>query len=495
MSKAGTATRRYHEVPDAEWASLRDQLTRPDPRRRVLLRGAVVVSMDPEIKDLAEGDVLIEGSTIKAVGRDLSAAAGDGQAVSVEMGGMILIPGLVDGHRHSWQNQFRRLIVDADLPTYMATTHGGMALHYRPQDMYVGDLVTMLGAIDSGVTSILDFSHNTRTAAHSDAVFKAYQETGIRAVHASAPPNAGAWDEHWPEDLKRLRDSFTSPLTSVRLAIDFRRPRPAAELIAFARANGLSITFDGVLGPASSREMEELGRDGLLAPDVTVIHATDMADAVWRHFKDAGIGVTLAPTSDEQIGLSGGTPPIQKALDFGIRPSLSVDVEVSLATDMFSQMRCILATQRMQSAALRYRGETPPAWVTNRDVLEFATVQGARHIGLARRVGSLTPGKEADIVAIRAEDVNNLPLNNAIGTVVQGADTKSVDIVLIAGQPKKWRGEMLGVDLDRVRSLAEESRDYLAAKCGWELDVFGLQRRPETKYDEVHGYLEQRQKA
>ena len=495
MSKAGTATRRYHEVPDAEWASLRDQLTRPDPRRRVLLRGAVVVSMDPEIKDLAEGDVLIEGSTIKAVGRDLSAAAGDGQAVSVEMGGMILIPGLVDGHRHSWQNQFRRLIVDADLPTYMATTHGGMALHYRPQDMYVGDLVTMLGAIDSGVTSILDFSHNTRTAAHSDAVFKAYQETGIRAVHASAPPNAGAWDEHWPEDLKRLRDSFTSPLTSVRLAIDFRRPRPAAELIAFARANGLSITFDGVLGPASSREMEELGRDGLLAPDVTVIHATDMADAVWQHFKDAGIGVTLAPTSDEQIGLSGGTPPIQKALDFGIRPSLSVDVEVSLATDMFSQMRCILATQRMQSAALRYRGETPPAWVTNRDVLEFATVQGARHIGLARRVGSLTPGKEADIVAIRAEDVNNLPLNNAIGTVVQGADTRSVDIVLIAGQPKKWRGEMLGVDLDRVRSLAEESRDYLAAKCGWELDVFGLQRRPETKYDEVHGYLEQRQKA
>jgi cytosine/adenosine deaminase-related metal-dependent hydrolase len=495
MSKAGTATRRYHQVSDAEWAAIRDQLTRPGRERRVLLRGAVVVSMDPEIKDLAEGDVLIEDTTIKAVGRDLSAAARDGQAVTIEMGGMILIPGLVDGHRHCWQNQFRRLIVDADLPSYMATTHGGMALHYRPQDMYAGDLVTMLGAIDSGVTSILDFSHNTRTPDHSDAVFQAYREAGIRAVHASAPPNAGAWDEHWPDDLIRLRDQFASPLTSVRLAIDFRRPRPASELIAFARANRLAITFDGVLGPASSKEMEELGRAGLLAPDVTVIHATDMADAVWQHFKDAGIGVTLAPTSDEQIGLSGGTPPIQKALDFGIRPSLSVDVEISLATDMFSQMRCVLATQRMQSAALRYRGETSPAWVTNRDVLEFATIQGARHIGLGQRVGSLTPGKDADVVAIRAEDVNNLPLNNAIGTVVQGADTKNVDIVMIAGELKKWRGALLGVDLDRVRSVAEESRDYLAAKSGWELDVFGLQRRPETQYDEVHGYLEQRQKA
>jgi cytosine/adenosine deaminase-related metal-dependent hydrolase len=495
MEKAGTATRRYHQVPATEWDALRDRLTQPDPGRRVLLRGAVVISMDPEIKDLAAGDVLIERSTIKAVGPDLSAAARDGQAITIEMGGMILIPGLVDGHRHCWQNQFRRLIVDADLPSYMATTHGGIALHYRPEDMYAGDLVTMLGAIDSGVTSILDFSHNTRTPAHSDAVFQAYREAGIRAVHASAPPNAGAWDEHWPQDLTRLRDRFTSALTSVRLAIDFRRPRPASELIAFARANGLSITFDGVLGPASSREMEELGREGLLAPDVTVIHATDMADVVWQHFKDAGIGVTLAPTSDEQIGLSGGTPPIQKALDFGIRPSLSVDVEISLATDMFSQMRCVLATQRMQSAARRYRGETPPVWVTNRDVLEFATIQGARHIGLGQQVGSLTPGKQADLVAIRAEDVNNLPLNNAIGTVVQGADTKNVDLVWIAGEVKKWRGALLGLDLDRVRSLAEASRDYLAAKCGWELDVFGLQRKPETEYDEVRGYLEQRQNA
>jgi cytosine/adenosine deaminase-related metal-dependent hydrolase len=495
MSKAGIATRRYHEVPDREWSVLHDRLTRPDPGRRVLLRGAVVITMDPQLKDLPEGDVLIRGSKIEAVARDLSAAARDGETVTVEMGGMILIPGLVDGHRHCWQNQFRRLIVDADLPSYMATTHGGFALHYRPQDMYAGDLVTMLGAIDSGVTSILDFSHNTRTAAHSDAVFQAYKEAGIRAVHASAPPNAGPWDEHWPDDLVRLRDRYTTPLTSVRLAIDFRRPRPAPDLITFARANGLAITFDGVLGPASSREMEELGRDGLLAPDVTIIHGTDMADAVWQHFRDAGIGVTLAPTSDEQIGLSGGTPPIQKALDFGIRPSLSVDVEVSLATDMFSQMRCIIATQRSQSAALRYRGEPAPAWVTNRDVLEFATVQGARHVGLGQKVGSLSPGKEADIVAIRGEDVNNLPLNNAIGTVVQGADTKNVDIVWIAGELKKWRGDMLGVDLDRVRSLAEESRDYLASKCGWELDVFGLQRAPETKYDEVHGYLEQRQKA
>jgi cytosine/adenosine deaminase-related metal-dependent hydrolase len=491
-----TVRRRYHQIADAEWSDLLHRLTHGALAQRVLLKGAVVVTMDPNIGDLASGDVLIEGSKIKAVGPDLSQAGRDGGALVIELAGMILIPGLVDAHRHCWQNQFRRLIVDANLESYMATTHGGMALHYRPEDMYAGDLVTMLGAVDSGVTSILDFSHNSRSAAHSDAVFAAYKEVGIRAVHASAPPNAGSWDEQWPDDLVRLKEQYSTSLTSVRMAIDFRRPRPTTELMQFARHNGLAITFDGVLGPASSNEMEQYGKAGLLGPDVTVIHATDMADSVWSHFKNSGCGVTLAPTSDEQIALADGIPPIQKALDHGIRPSLSVDVEISLAPDMFTQMRCILTTQRMQSTTRRYRGDkSAPDLISNRDVFEFATVQGAKHIGLADKVGSLSPGKEADVVAIAAEDVNNFPLNNAIGTIVQGTDARNIDVVFIGGQVKKWRGKLVGQDLDRARRLATDSRDQLAEKSGWTLDVFGLQHRPDNAPGEVQGYLEHRQRA
>jgi 5-methylthioadenosine/S-adenosylhomocysteine deaminase len=469
--------RPYYEQEATTLAHTRDLLrsTAGDCRRRVLLRGATVLSMDPRVGDLAAGDVLVEGGTIAAVAPDLGESAGDGQAVVVDLTGMILIPGLCDSHRHCWQNQFRRFVCDVeDLDTYMASTHGGIALHYRPEDIYVGNLVSMLGAIDSGVTCVLDFSHNARTPAHSDAAIRAYGEAGIRAVHASAPPNAGPWDEQWPEDLVRLRDDYGSSqdrLVTVRMGIDMRY-RATPELVAFAREAGLGISIDGLMGPLPSAMIERLGRAGALGPDVGLIHCTDFSDSAWKVVADSGARVTLAPTSDQQLGLADALPPIQKALDHGIRPSLSVDVEVALSTDMFSQMRAILTTQRMNAAALRYRGDGPaPAMISTRDVLEYATVQGAADNGLGDIVGTVTPGKAADLVAIRAHDVNNLPFNNAVGTVVLGADARNVDTVFVAGEVRKWRGELVGHDLARVRRLARESRDHVAAQAGFPIDV------------------------
>jgi cytosine/adenosine deaminase-related metal-dependent hydrolase len=470
MTDADLAPLAYHEQDAATLSALRDRLLEPGTGRPILLRGATVVTMDPKLADLAAGDVLIKGTTIAAVGPDLRAIAGP-DAVTVDLKGMILMPGLVDGHRHCWQNQLRHLICDADIDEYIAMTHGSTALYYRPEDMYVGDLVTLLGAIDSGVTCVLDFSHNSRSREHSDAVFQAYQDSGARAVHVSAPPNAGTWQEQFPADLLRLRDSYcrgTGPLTTVRMGIDLRRVRPVTELMSYARDNSFAITFDGVMGPPSSDEVEDIGRAGALGPDVTLVHCTDMSAEAWRHIARSGARVTLAPTSDEQLGLADGIPPVQQALDSGVRPSLSVDVEISLSSDMFTQMRCILATQRMRATQRRYRGEgSAPAFITNRDVLDFATAQGAADVGLGDQIGTLTPGKQADIVAIRAEEINNLPLNNAIGTIVHGTDTRNVDTVFIGGKLRKWRGELIGADINRVRRLAYESRDYLTAKAGF----------------------------
>jgi cytosine/adenosine deaminase-related metal-dependent hydrolase len=163
---------------------------------------------------------------------------------------------------------------------------------------------------------------------------------------------------------------------------------------------------------------------------------------------------------------------VQKALDRGIRPALSVDVEIALSSDMFTQMRCVLLTQRMQSTQRRYRGDMDaPPFISNRDVLDFATVQGASAVGLASSVGSIAPGKQADLVVVRAEDANNLPLNNAIGTLVQGTDTRNIDSVLVAGRIAKWQGELVGQDLKKLRQQARESRDYLAARAGFSVDV------------------------
>jgi cytosine/adenosine deaminase-related metal-dependent hydrolase len=498
MSDVTAPPRSYHDRDERALAALRERLLQAAGRGRVLLRGATVLTMDPRIGDLAVGDVLLNGAVIEAVGPDLGARASGPEVIVLDLPGMIVLPGLVDGHRHCWQNQLRRLICDADIDEYIAMTHGSTALHYRPADMFAGDLVSLLGAIDSGVTCVLDFSHNSRSPGHSDAVFEAYRESGARAVHVSAPPNAGQWAEQFPEDLLRLRSEHcggTSPLATVRMGIDLRRVRPAADLMSFARDHGMAITFDGVMGPPSSAEVEELGLKGALGPDVTLVHCTDMSDGAWRSIAGSGAHVTLAPTSDQQLGLADGVPPVQRALDFGVRPSLSVDVEISLSSDLFAQMRCVLLTQRMHATQRRYRGDaSAPGFISHRDVLEFATVQGAADVGLGDQIGTLTPGKQADIVAIRAEDVNNLPLNNAIGTVVQGADTKNVDTVLIGGQIRKWCGELVGVDLRRVRALAYESRDYLAARAGFTVNPVVAPSRREIQDPYLREYFASRER-
>ncbi len=202
--------RAYYEQSPAEWAATKARLDRAGPRDRILLRGATVVTIDPAIGDFDAGDVLIRGKRIEAVGADLSDVAADGGAIVVEMGGMIVLPGIIDGHRHCWQNQFRRVIPDADLSEYVKTLHGDFAIEYRPHDLYVGNFLTMLTLLDAGVTCITDCSHNLRTRAHADAVFKSYIDSGIRAVHAGGPSNTGVWEEHLPHDLIRVREQYCS---------------------------------------------------------------------------------------------------------------------------------------------------------------------------------------------------------------------------------------------------------------------------------------------
>lgn len=452
-----------------------DKLVQEDGAK-ILLRGGTVITMDPEVPDLLSGDVLIEDGRVTAVAADLSAAAADGQAIVVDADGMIVAPGFCDAHRHCWQNQFRRLLCDVNsLGTYMSSTHGGISLHYTPDDIYVGNSVSLIGALDSGVTSVLDFSHNSRSPEHSDAAFRAYDEIGARVVHASAPPNEGEWGEQWPADVGRLNaeHATANPRVTVRLGIDMSaRWAATPELFAKAREMGVGVSIDGVcLGRVTSEQVESLGKAESLGPDISFIHCTDLSDEAWAHLKENECGVTLAVTSDEQIGIAGGDPPIQKSLDMGIRPSMSVDVEIALASDMFSQMRAVLTTQRMQVAQLRYRGKDAPDMLTVRDVLEFSTINGARDMGLGEEVGSITPGKQADLLLIAADAANNFPLNNAVGTVVLGADNGNVRGVFVGGEVRKWDGELLwgSKGLAHYRDLAIASRDRIMEEAEFEL--------------------------
>ncbi|HEY1510172.1 MAG TPA: amidohydrolase family protein [Solirubrobacteraceae bacterium] len=453
-------------------------LGRRGDQDRVLLQGGTVLSMDAAVGDHVAADILIEGKTIAAVAPDLAEAASDGQAVVVDASGLVLIPGMHDTHRHCWQNQFRRLVPDIDsVDAYLKLAHGHLALHYRPHDIYVGTLISALGCLDAGITCVMDFSHNSRTAAHSDAAIGALRDAGIRGVHATCAPLYGDWDRQWPADITRLKEQYFASddqLLTLRLGLLASRGMLAVspEWLTLARDLGIGVSIDGVSGRVASANIEKLGHDGLLADDITLIHCSDLTDTLWRMIADSGTTVSLAPTSDAQIGIAASIPPIQQALDFGVRPSLSVDVEIALSGDMFTQMRVVLSTQRMLAFNRRYLGDPDaPEAIGVRDALEFATVQGAHANGLLDKVGTITPGKEADIVAVGAYDINTMPLNNAVGTVVSGADARNVEMVFVAGQVKKWRGELLGHDLGTLRKLVQESRDHVVAASGYELDL------------------------
>jgi cytosine/adenosine deaminase-related metal-dependent hydrolase len=447
---------------------------------RILIRGGTVISMDTSVGDLARGDLLITGGKISAIAADLGDAAASADAV-INAAGMIVVPGFHDTHRHCWQGQLRRLIPDVStLGEYMATTHGLLALHYRPEDIYLGNLISGLGAIDAGITTLMDFSHNPRSLEHAEAAIAAHADTGMRAIWACCAAFQGALTLDWPNELINLKKRFFSTddqLLTMRLGL---MGVPVSEVdttltpekLAFARNLGVSISTDGVIGDPASEAIETCGRAGALGPDLTLIHCTALSEQAWKYIADSGTTVSLAATSDAQLGIGASIPPIQLALDHGVQPSLSIDVEISLSYDMFTQMRVVLNTQHMLSLNQRFRGEKYPEAISTRDVLRYATIEGARANGLASKSGSLTPGKEADIVLIDATSLNAMPLNNAVGTVVSGSDSRNIDTVIIGGKVRKWRGVVLGYDRKKLSETLARSRDYLFEKSKYPFNIF-----------------------
>jgi cytosine/adenosine deaminase-related metal-dependent hydrolase len=436
-----------------------------DLHRRILISGATIVTMDPELGNLPQGDLLIEGDKITAIAPELPV----GDALVVDATGSILAPGFVDTHRHAWEAQLRRVMPDVnDLGEYVMSTLAGIAPAYQPEDMYVGTKLAALTAIDSGITTMLDFSHNSRTAAHSDAAIRALVDTGIRGVHASMRPHFGEWDGQWPADLARLQDTCGSAgdgLVTLRLATlataEIAGPDLAygPRLARVAQELGIGVSVDAVFGVPSSEAILRWAEEGILGPDVSLIHSTGLTRAAWQAIADHGAAISLAPTSDAQIGLETAIPAIDEALAAGVRPGLSVDVEVALASDMFTQMRALHAIQRMRAVNAAYGTTATPNRIGVHDVLDFATLQGAKSIGLGGVTGSLIPGKQADLLVVGAEDLNNMPLNDPIGTLVLGSDPRNIHAVFIAGQVRKWAGTVLDVDVAALRQDVTASRD------------------------------------
>jgi cytosine/adenosine deaminase-related metal-dependent hydrolase len=439
--------------------------------QRLFIRNGFVVSMDPEIGEIPNGDVLVEDGVIAEVGRGLEV----GDAEEIDATGMIVMPGFVDTHRHTWQTPVRGVLPSCTLDHYFAVMLGSVGGHYRPEDVHIGDYAGALEALNAGVTTLLDWSHISNTPDHSDAAIQGLQDAGIRAVYAHGMPTGGEWwslsELEHPEDIRRIRDTyFSSDDGLLTLAMAARQPGNVNADVAkhdWALARELGILISVHVGMrlhnlhyTPVKDMHDLGLTG---PDVCYIHMTDLTDEELDIIAETGGRASIAPYVELLMGH--GRPPTGKLLARGVRPSLSVDVVSSVPGEMFSQMRTALVYDRI----LEFTDTPDEAFaptITHRDVLEFATVDGARACGLDEKVGSLTVGKQGDIVLLKTDAINTAPVVDPIGTIVIFSDTSNVDSVFVAGNAVKRNGQLVGHDLKGVFRKLDESRNYILGEGG-----------------------------
>ena len=328
--------------------------------------------------------------------------------------------------------------------------------------------ISALGAIDAGVTCVLDWSHIRNSPEHTDACIKGLQEFGRaggvrlwRRPERDRPGHGRSRPPNIPATSRGCASSISPATTSSSRSISRRLGgAPEATLSQFkaARDVGARITIHVGVGEFGRNALlEKLNAAKGLKADTTYIHCCTLNDTEWKLIRDTGGTISIAGYVETLMGH--GNPPVQKAIDIGIRPTLSVDVETSVPNDFFTQMRTVFSLQKNEVWAKRLAGDkNPPKFLTVREVLEFATVEGARANGLEKKIGTLTPGKEADIILLRTDLLNVMPINNAVGAVVTSMTAQNVDTVLIAGKVMKRNGKLVGVDMNQVAKLGREAQ-------------------------------------
>ncbi|WP_202075970.1 amidohydrolase family protein [Pseudooceanicola pacificus] len=442
------------------------------PGIRTVIRGGTILSMDPAVGDFERADILIEGSKILEIAPQIEA----GDAIVVEAQGKIVIPGFIDTHHHLYETALRATLPDAILRddgqpenslNYINFVLAQVGPKYTAEDVMINDLFGSLSQLDAGVTTVQDISQIHFTPDHTDAAFEAFARSGQRV--------SVGYFSGTPEGARRAAKAYGSSgegLRNLTMGGDMYLP-DFRENWALARELGLRIAAH-VVGSDSTRDrMKAFADEGVFGPDAVLIHMTGMTDAIWDAVHNSGARVSLSVPIE--MTMRHGMPPIQKMLDLGMKPSLSTDVETTMTADLFSQMRGAMTLQRAFANEAVIEGRKTPEEVrllTARDVLEFATIVGATALGMDHKTGSLTPGKEADIVLLDAEAINTAPLNNAAGSVVALMDRSNVDTVFVAGKLRKWQGQLLDADVPKLREELVASRDRLFAAAQVEMDMF-----------------------
>lgn len=439
---------------------------------KLLIKNGCVLTLDKNIGDFPKGDILIEGNKIVAVEPNIEIS----DCEVIDATDMIVMPGFVDSHRHTWESLVRNIGPDWSLVKYLENIYyGAIGSLSRPEDSYIANYLGALEALDAGVTTLLDWTMII-SPDHSDELIRGLKESGARAVFAHGCPGDG---EYWSreslleaQDCRRIKKQYFSSddaLVTMGLAIrgpEFSSWEAAVNEIKLARELDVICSMHLGFGTWGSvdRSIEKLHKAGLLGPDLNFVHATTLSQGEYKLIAEAGASISVTPEIEMMMGH--GYPATGQFIENGGRPALGVDVVTSTGGDMFSQMKSTLQAERSRiNEKTLFNKEMPVELnITTRDVLEFATVEGAKALKLDGKVGTLTPGKQADFIMINTKDLNMFPVNDPVCAVTQCAHTGNVDSVFVAGKAVKRNGKMLHVNLEELQRKAYESKDYILSK-------------------------------
>ena len=435
---------------------------------RLLLKGGRVVTLDTANTQHAAADILVEQGRIVSIGPDLPCPAG---AEVIDLAGRIVMPGFVDTHRHSWQTGIRGVAADWSLHEYVRHIRLGYARVYRPEDVYISQLVGLLEALDSGITAMCDFCHIMNSPAHADAAMDAVLAAGMRTrLHYGfydVPLPQPAFADHASRlaDARRFVKRFDSGLGVASLGVALTEanlvsPEATRAEIAFAREHGIPITAH--MGTLSTPDtVARLGADGLLGPDILHVHCNFSSDDELKMIRDSGGAVSCTPKTELQMGI--GFPVIGRLMALGMAPSLGIDIVSDYAGDMFGQMRLGLQVERaLRNEPLLRTGKMPSGISPSvLDALRFATGNGAAAMGLASDIGSLEAGKRADIIALRQDGLHFMPPAPAIPAIVLQARASDVEFVMVDGKIRKRDGRLLDHDIERLRASILATQSHL----------------------------------
>ncbi|MEU6379125.1 amidohydrolase family protein [Streptomyces sp. NPDC046909] len=420
------------------------------PDTRVLIRNGHVIDTEPQPFARPNTDLLIEDGRIVAVGSDLPS---DGATV-IDATDRIVLPGFVDTHRHVWQSALRGAAVDIDLHAYL----GILAQHgpnFRPSDVYAATLAGALECLDSGITTQLDYSHISNSPEHADAAIDALHAAGLRAIYGYGTPVHGGGSL---DDVRRIRterladDNARVTMAYAPLGPSFTPIEVIAEEWKAADELDLPLTFHVSATPLAAQPVFALRDAGLLHDKILYVHGNTLGDDELKLIADSGGTASATPGAEAMLGDS--SPVAGRLRRAGVTTGLGVDAVTCAPGDMFSLMRAALLASQI--------ADDPR--MTCGDVLKMATLDGAAALGLADRIGSLRPGKQADVILLRLDDINCLTAErDPIAAVVTAAHPHNVDTVLVAGQVVKTAGRLVHADLGRA---AQDLRATAAAVVG-----------------------------